>query len=207
MGNSNYKPEILLEHSVLLKEEADKEKLKKIFEDDKNDEANKVIVDFKLLFQARKDVPQNFYSKCNKKAPIVILLKARESEEVFGFYLGIEIETPTKYTEFKRKDLQCFFFSLNSQKRYEMKNKENLIIQFFSEENTNFMAIGNDFVLHKQYLDKKLNSAILKREFLIDQDNDLNLANTTNNDKFTVEDMEAISVIYLLSEKNEFYIE
>lgn len=207
MGNSNYKPEILLEHSVLLKEEDDKEKLKKIFEDDKNDEANKVIVDFKLLFQARKDVPQNFYSKCNKKAPIVILLKARESKEVFGFYLGIEIETPTKYTEFKRKDLQCFFFSLNSQKRYEMKNKENLIIQFFSEENTNFMAIGNDFVLHKQYLDKKLNSAILKREFLIDEDNDLNLANTTNNDNFTVEDMEVISVIYLLSEKNEFYIE
>jgi len=203
MGCNNVKEEILLEHSKILKTMEDKEKLKKLF----TSEENKVI-DFKLLFQARKDCPQNFHLKCNKKAPIVILVKVRETEEIFGIFLSIELESPTKYTEFKRTDKNCFLFSLTSMQKYQIKNKDNFLIQIFPEDDPNFISFGEDIILNKKFLEKKLNSAILHKENIKDGgDYDVNLAKTINNDQFTVEELEVIYVIFLLREKNEYYIE
>ncbi len=218
MGCGSIKEEILLEGSKILKEEKDKEKLKEFFINKENQDhhdskeinmsVHQKIVDLKLLFQARRDCVQNFHVKCNKKAPIVILIQVRESKEIFGLYLSIELDSPTKYTEFNRIDPDCFLFSLTSMKRYEIKDKKQLPIQIYSEDDNNFLSVGDDIILSKKLLDKKNNIAIIKSGKILDHYEDLNLAKTNIDDLFfTVEELEVIYVVYLLREKNEYYIE
>ena len=132
---------------------------------DKKPKKSKLLLDSKI----DGDKTETFYKKCGGKSPTIVLVKTTEGNK-FGGYTTFSWENKN---EGIIKDNNCFIFSLNKMKKYNIVKPENAIQTnddyfAFGGSDSDFLILNNCHSTKENYCDHK------KGTFLITEKYELN---------------------------------
>ena len=155
------------------------------------EKTNKDEINFELIFKMTENGSDstNFHEFCNEKGPTLTLISTNEGKKFGGF---TPLEWKNEGGFISDESLQTFIFSLNLNKKYDLKDLEKNAIKLDSNNGPNF---GNGDIIVYQNMKEGKTYANDKSTFL--SDNNLELIEQEGEQQsFNIKEIEIYKVIY-----------